>query len=156
MPSFLSDLRRRSRNSNSNSFRSEQASTDSASNSGGSHDDSNDPPTKASSFSNLVSHFKSSTDASTIPPNSSVTSVAKTPPLPGNRPSMQASHSSRHSVSPCAHVTLAFADPSKGSPSMASSPRMVQHTSPLAPIANSIIEGSWVRREGINHRTMTD
>lgn len=113
--------------------------TDSASNSGGSNDGSNEAPTKRSSFSNLVSHFRTPSDSQNgsqngYPPNSSTSSIAKTPPLgPGPRPPIQAQGSSRYSI--------------VGSPVLNGSPRAVQHTSPLAPMVNSISEGSWVHQK---------
>ncbi|KAF2157423.1 zinc metallo protein-like proteinase [Myriangium duriaei CBS 260.36] len=133
MPSFLSDLRRRSRNSIKNE--SPNPNNDSSSNSGGSNDGSTEVPTKQSSFSNLVSHFRSPSDSqNTFSQNGSTSSITRTPPLgPTSRPPIQSNQNSRYSI--------------VGSPAMNGSPRAVQHTSPLAPLVNSISEGSWVHQK---------
>ncbi|KAF4556253.1 Zinc metalloproteinase-like protein [Elsinoe fawcettii] len=141
MPSFFSDLRRRSKAS----FKNDNSNADSAS-SGGSNDGHPEGPRKKTSISNLSSPFKfpseqniprnrssgnlSSQNGNRTPPSS------KTPPL-GNgverRPTMHSSQGSRYSIA--------------GSPPINGSPRTVPYTSPLAPVVNSISEGSWVHQK---------
>ncbi|PSK53992.1 hypothetical protein B9Z65_7798 [Elsinoe australis] len=144
MPSFFSDLRRRSRASFKN-----EPNADSAS-SGGSNDGQPEGPRKKTSISNLSNPFRANSEQNTprnrssghlsgqYPQNGSKTPPpSKTPPL-GNgverRPTMQSSQgSNRYSIA--------------GSPPLNGSPRTVPYTSPLAPVVNSISEGSWVHQK---------
>ncbi|KAG8630138.1 hypothetical protein KVT40_001757 [Elsinoe batatas] len=141
MPSFFSDLRRRSRAS----FKGD-SNADSAS-SGGSNDGHPDAPRRKMSISNLSNPFKLS-PGQNIPRNRSSGNLSgsqngnrtppssKTPPL-GNglerRTTMTSSQGSRYSI--------------VGSPPINGSPRTVPYTSPLAPVVNSISDGSWVHQK---------
>ncbi|PNS21332.1 hypothetical protein CAC42_1111 [Sphaceloma murrayae] len=134
MPSFFSDLRRRSRAS----FKGE-SNADSAS-SGGSNDGHHDAPRRKTSISNLSNPFKISPEQN-LPRNRSSGNLSsqnghRTPPHSNGverRPTMHTSQGSRYSIA--------------GSPPLNGSPRTVPYTSPLAPVVNSISDGSWVHQK---------
>ena len=125
-PSFLKDIRRRSRAS----FRTDR-STDSSNGSGFNSTNGSVPTTKSSSTLN-------STYGGTTPPAltnsnsaSNLQTLANLPPPPPARPTISTSSSNRYSVSGMSGL---------GSPSQKSS----LPTSPYAPRILSISENTWV------------